>query len=106
MFDELSEELLDLRVTERGSPAVGNAFAAFPICTSRPAAIPASSRRRSALATAPPSQRRSPMLSSASAAPWERTPIACSSLRPCSRLSCLRAEHRVPTVQQRLGRSR
>ena len=34
MFDKLSEELLDLRVTERGSPAVGNAFAAFPICCS------------------------------------------------------------------------
>jgi len=34
MFDQLSEELLDLRVTERGSPAVGNAFAAFPICCS------------------------------------------------------------------------
>ena len=34
MFDKLPEELLDLRVTERGSPAVGNAFAAFPICCS------------------------------------------------------------------------
>jgi hypothetical protein len=34
MFDKLAEELLDLRVTERGSPAVGNAFAAFPICCS------------------------------------------------------------------------
>jgi hypothetical protein len=34
MLDELADELLDLRVTERGSPAVGNAFAAFPICCS------------------------------------------------------------------------
>ncbi|HLX19577.1 MAG TPA: hypothetical protein VKR23_05445 [Gaiellaceae bacterium] len=34
MFDELSEELLDLRVTERGSPVVGNAYAAFPLCCS------------------------------------------------------------------------
>jgi hypothetical protein len=34
MLDELGEELLDLRVTERGSPVVGNAFAAFPICCS------------------------------------------------------------------------
>ena len=32
MFDELAEELLDLRVTEKGSPAVGNAYAAFPLC--------------------------------------------------------------------------
>jgi hypothetical protein len=34
MFDKLSVELLDLRVTERGTPAVGNAFAAIPICCS------------------------------------------------------------------------
>ena len=34
MVDELTDELLDLRVTERGSTAVGNAFAAFPICCS------------------------------------------------------------------------
>lgn len=34
MLDELSEELLDLKVTERGSPAVGNAFAAIPLCCS------------------------------------------------------------------------
>jgi hypothetical protein len=34
MVDELTDELLDLRVTERGSSAVGNAFAAFPICCS------------------------------------------------------------------------
>ena len=34
MLNELADELLDLRVTERGSPAVGNAFAAFPICCS------------------------------------------------------------------------
>lgn len=34
MFQKLTEELLDLRVTERGSPAVGNAFAAVPICCS------------------------------------------------------------------------
>jgi len=34
MLDELADELLDLRVTERGSPAPGNAFAAFPICCS------------------------------------------------------------------------
>jgi hypothetical protein len=32
MFDGLAEELLDLRVTEKGSPAVGNAYAAFPLC--------------------------------------------------------------------------
>ena len=31
MFEKLTEELLDLRVTERGTPAVGNAFAAIPI---------------------------------------------------------------------------
>jgi hypothetical protein len=34
MFEKLTEELLDLRVTERGTPAVGNAFAAVPICCS------------------------------------------------------------------------
>ena len=34
MVDELADELLDLRVTERGAPAVGNAFAAFPVCCS------------------------------------------------------------------------
>jgi hypothetical protein len=34
MLNELADELLDLRVTERGSPAVGNAFAAFPVCCS------------------------------------------------------------------------
>ena len=34
MVDELTDELLDLRVTERGSAAVGNAFAAFPVCCS------------------------------------------------------------------------
>jgi hypothetical protein len=34
MLDELADELLDLRVTERGSPAVGNAFAALPLCCS------------------------------------------------------------------------
>ena len=32
MLDTLAEELLDLRVTEKGSPAVGNACAAFPVC--------------------------------------------------------------------------
>ena len=32
MFDQLAEELLDLRVTEKGSPAVGSAYAAFPLC--------------------------------------------------------------------------
>lgn len=32
MFDELAEELLDLRVTEKGSPAPGSAHAAFPLC--------------------------------------------------------------------------
>ena len=32
MLDTLAEELLDLRVTEKGSPAVGNAHAAFPLC--------------------------------------------------------------------------
>jgi hypothetical protein len=34
VFEKLTEELLDLRVTERGTPAVGNAFAAIPICCS------------------------------------------------------------------------
>jgi hypothetical protein len=34
MLDKLADELLDLRVTERGSPAVGNAFAAVPLCCS------------------------------------------------------------------------
>jgi hypothetical protein len=32
MFDALAEELLDLRVTEKGSPATGQAHAAFPLC--------------------------------------------------------------------------
>jgi len=32
MFDALAEELLDLRVTEKGSPALGQAHAAFPLC--------------------------------------------------------------------------
>jgi hypothetical protein len=32
MLDTLAEELLDLRVTEKGSPAVGNAYAAYPLC--------------------------------------------------------------------------
>ena len=32
MLNELADELLDLRVTEKGSPAVGNAYAAFPMC--------------------------------------------------------------------------
>ncbi len=34
MFDTLTDELLDLKVTERGQAAVGNALAAFPICCS------------------------------------------------------------------------
>ena len=32
MLDTLAEELLDLRVTEKGSPAVGHAYAAYPLC--------------------------------------------------------------------------
>jgi len=32
MFENLTAELLDLRVTEKGSPAVGHAYAAFPLC--------------------------------------------------------------------------
>ena len=32
MLDNLAEELLDLRVTEKGSPAVGHAYAAYPLC--------------------------------------------------------------------------
>ena len=32
MFDTLAKELLDLRVTEKGSPALGRAYAAFPLC--------------------------------------------------------------------------
>lgn len=32
MFESLTAELLDLRVTEKGSPAVGHAYAAFPMC--------------------------------------------------------------------------
>jgi DNA-binding SARP family transcriptional activator len=55
---------------------------ASPTYTSRPAATPASSPRRSATAIAPPSRRRSRPLCSANAAPRERTPTACSSLRP------------------------
>jgi hypothetical protein len=34
VFEKLTEELLDLRVTERGTPAIGNAFAAIPACCS------------------------------------------------------------------------
>jgi hypothetical protein len=32
MFEALAEDLLDLRVTEKGSPALGHAYAAFPLC--------------------------------------------------------------------------
>lgn len=32
MFENLTAELLDLRVSEKGSPAVGQAYAAFPMC--------------------------------------------------------------------------
>lgn len=32
MLDNLAGELLDLRVTEKGSPAVGHAYAAYPLC--------------------------------------------------------------------------
>jgi hypothetical protein len=32
MLNTLAEELLDLRVTEKGSPAVGHAYAAYPLC--------------------------------------------------------------------------
>jgi hypothetical protein len=34
MFDELTDELLDLTVTERGHAGVGDAIVAFPICCS------------------------------------------------------------------------
>jgi hypothetical protein len=34
MFDALTKELLDLKVTERGHAPVANPVAAFPICCS------------------------------------------------------------------------
>ncbi len=45
MFDELSEDLLDLALTERGHVSDGHALAAIPLCCSLVIVLSCSSSR-------------------------------------------------------------
>jgi hypothetical protein len=50
MLDELTEELLDLTVTEHGHAGVGDAIVAFPICCSIALSLCCSSSSKNAKA--------------------------------------------------------